>query len=342
MSLERVAVSVPAVAGTWSDHEMALAVMSRSEATRRAYASDLNHFREWCSARQAVALPATVETVRAYVAHLAQRFDTDGSQCGHGDGCEGCSPRFKPATITRRLAAISVAHQLAGLESPTRDATVRAVLTGARRSIGMAQREAAPVGTIEVRRIVARMGDGSLTEMRDRAILLAGLALAARRSELVGLDVEHLEKCDEGYRVTISRSKTDQEGRGAVRALVYGNDPDTCPVRALERWLAAAAITSGPVFRKVHKGGKSVSDRRLTGEAVSAVVKARAPLAGLDPSRVSGHSLRAGFVTTAAAAGVMERRIAAQTGHAPNSPVLRRYIRHGSVFKENAVTELGL
>lgn len=341
MSLERVAVTVPAAGGTWSDHEMALAMKSRSEATRRAYASDLNHFGEWCSARHAVALPATVETVRAYVAHLAQRFDTDGSPCDHGGECK-CSSRFAPATITRRLAAISVAHQLAGMESPTRDATVRAVLTGARRSIGTAQREAAPVGTIEVRRIVARMGDGTLTEMRDRAILLAGLALAARRSELVGLDVEHLERCDEGYRVTIARSKTDQEGRGAVRALVHGNDPDTCPVMALERWLAAAAITSGPVFRKVHKGGKSVSDRRLGGEAVSAVVKARAPLAGLDPSRVSGHSLRAGFVTTAAAAGVMERRIAAQTGHAPNSPVLRRYIRHGSVFKENAVTELGL
>lgn len=319
MELERV--EHPGAVAVLSPAAADYAVASRSRSTLRAYGSDLRHFTEWCAARGVPAIPATPEVVAEYTAAMAERY--------------------APATITRRLAALSVAHQIAGHESPTRSALVRSVHTGVRRTLGVAQREAAPVGTGEVRRMVARIDTDTLRGKRDRALLLVGLALAARRSELVGLEVADLEVAEEGYRVTIRRSKTDQLGRGAVRALPYGQDTDTCPVAALREWLAAADITEGPVFRGITRWG-SVGAGRLSPGAVSEVVKRGAELVGIDPSRVSGHSLRAGFVTTAAARGASERAIAAQTGHAPNSPVLRRYVRHASVFTDNAATRIGL
>lgn len=189
--------------------------------------------------------------------------------------------------------------------------------------------------------MVARLELTTTTGVRDRALLLAGFALAARRSELVALRVSDLEETPEGFRVTVRRSKTDQEARGTTRALPYGSDPETCPVRALSAWLAMAGITEGPVFRAVDRWGH-VADRALTGQAVALIVKSAAAGAGLEPDKYSGHSLRAGFCTTAAARGASERAIARQTGHAPNSTVLRSYIRHATVFTDNAAADLGL
>lgn len=297
------------------------ATKSRAPRTLAAYRSDLEHFASWCSARDLSPLPATPATVADYVAEMA---DT-----------------YKPSTIGRRLAGISVAHQLAGHESPTRHAAVTAVVTGIRRTLGTAPDQHAAAGIGEVRRMVARLDLDTLAGLRDRALLLAGFALAARRSELVALEVADLEDRDEGMAVTVRRSKTDQEARGTTRALPYGTDPETCPVIALRAWLTAAGITSGPVFRGVDRWGRC-SDRALSAEAVADVVKRSAARAGLDPDRYSGHSLRAGFCTTAAARGASERAIARQTGHAVNSPVLRSYIRHASTFTDNAATDLGL
>jgi integrase len=141
-------------------------------------------------------------------------------------------------------------------------------------------------------------------------------------------------------RVTIRRSKTDQEASGRQIALPYGSDPQTCPVTALRAWLEHAGITRGAIFRGVDRHG-NVSTKRLSDRAVADVVKRAARGAGLDPEEFSGHSLRAGFATTAAAAGANERQIANQTGHT-SMEVLRGYIRHGSLFTDNAATTLGL
>ncbi len=150
-----------------------------------------------------------------------------------------------------------------------------------------------------------------------------------------------LADTDNGLLVTVRRSKRDQEGRGDTKAIPYGTDPETCPIHAVRAWIEAAALTDGPLLRRVDRHG-NVGTERLSDKGIAIAIKRAAKRAGLDPNAYSGHSLRAGFVTTAAANGASERAIARQTGHAPNSATLRTYIRHASAFTDNAVSTLGL
>ena len=109
-----------------------------------------------------------------------------------------------------------------------------------------------------------------------------------------------LVEAPDGYRVLIRHSKTDQEGQGQEVAIPRGYR--LRPVEAVQTWLAAAEINDGPVFRPVLKGGR-LQPVALKDHAVAAVVKRYAELAGLDPALFAGHSLRAGFLTSAAEAG---------------------------------------
>ena len=212
-------------------------------------------------------------------------------------------------------------------------------MSGIRRTKGTAQRGKAPAVTSVVRAMVEGAPD-RLLGLRDRALLLLGFAGAFWRSELVALDVEDLEFTAAGLVVTQRRSKTDQEGEGRKVGIPYGANPDTCPVRAVREWLDEAAVTLGPVFRSVNRHGQ-VQPGRLSDKAVALVVKRHAPAAGVDPARYAGHSLRAGLATAAAAAGASERSIMNQTGHR-SLPTLRRYIRDGQLFRDNAAAAAGL
>ncbi len=156
----------------------------------------------------------------------------------------------------------------------------------------------------------------------------------------MGLDASDLDFGRDGLTVTLRRSKTDQEGAGQKVGIPYGSTPATCPVRNLRAWLDAAQVTAGPVFRGVNRWGQC-STARLTDRAVALVVKRCAEAAGLDPAQYAGHSLRAGSATAAAEAGVSERVITAQTRH-KSLPMVRRYIRDGNLFRENAAAAVGL
>jgi integrase len=162
----------------------------------------------------------------------------------------------------------------------------------------------------------------------------------------VALDVEDIELVDDGLKVTIRRSKTDQEGEGRIVAVPCGSDPATCPVRSLRRWLDVAGIAEGAVFRAVNRGGALTTrrhngDGRLSARDVARVVKRAARAAGLDAKKLGGHSLRAGLATAAAKSGKSERAIMAQTGH--RSPMMvRRYIRDANLFADNAAAGIGL
>lgn len=205
--------------------------------------------------------------------------------------------------------------------------------------MGTAPRVKAPATTVEIRAMVETLPDG-LLGIRDRALILLGFAGAFRRSELVGLDVADQDVTRDGAVVTLRRSKTDQEGQGRKVGIPYGSTPATCPVRALQGWLEASGIAEGPLFRHVDRYGR-MHEGRLSDRAVALVVKRLASRAGLDPASYSGHSLRAGLATSAAAAGVSERAIMNQTGH--RSPMMvRRYIRDGQLFRENAASAVGL
>jgi site-specific recombinase XerD len=216
-----------------------LASNSRAASTRAAYGSDWRIFEGWCAVSSLCSMPALPATVAAFLA----------SEVARG---------MKPATLGRRLAAIKYRHKFAGEPSPTDDERVKAVLSGAKRSLGTASRKLAPA-TSEKAIGMATLVRPGLAGLRDRAILLLGFAMAARRSELVALDVEDLEFCDEGVRVAIRRSKTDQEGQGAVVAVCRGSIADL--VAAVLDYIKTAGIEFGPLFRRIRRGNHLTDDR---------------------------------------------------------------------------------
>ena len=293
---------------------------SRASNTIRAYQSDWGDFEAWCIAHRRRAFPATPETVALYLTRLAEQGR-------------------KPSTITRRVSSISQAHQMADRRPPTRSAKVRAVLRGIRRTKGTMPESKAPVLIDDIRAMMAHLPD-RLLGTRDRALLLVGFAGGFRRSELVSLDVKDLDFTDDGLAVTLRRSKTDQEAAGRKVGIPYGSSPETCPVRSLKAWLEVSAIDSGPVFRPINRHGQ-IRPTRLSDKAVALVVKRAAEAAGRDASEFAGHSLRSGLATAAAIGGASERSIMKQTGHR-STVMVRRYIREGSLFRDNAAAKLGL
>jgi site-specific recombinase XerD len=234
----------------------------KAYATRTAYRLDFDLFRAWCQDRKVDALPASAETIAAFLAFEADRG-------------------MRSPTIDRRVASIRYAHKLAGLALPTDDERVRTVVRGIRRSRPSApMRKAA--ATSEKIMAMAPIGRQRLIDLRDRALLLLGFAGAFRRSELVGLDLDDIEEGRDGLRITIHRSKGDQEGHGAVVAIPHGSV--ACPVRAFRDWITAAAITTGPVFRPIAKGGR-VQEARLTDRGLVKIIKRHAARVGLDAAQ---------------------------------------------------------
>jgi site-specific recombinase XerD len=292
---------------------------SKAENTVRGYRSDWKDFCAWCEARAITPLPASSETVAAYVAE--------------------CARRLKVGSIQRRINAIAEAHKAVGLESPTHHAMVMNTMKGIRRTKGVAPAQKAAALTDDIRAMVEATDTG-IIGARDRALILLGFAGAFRRSELVGLHVEDCIFGKDGFTVTLRRSKIDPNGAGRKIGIPYGSNPDTCPVRVLQSWIEQAGITSGPLFRSINRHSR-VQTSRLAPIAVARVVKKLAQRAGLDAAKYAGHSLRAGHATSAAIAGASERSIMNQTGHR-SVQMVRRYIRDGNLFRENSAGKLGL
>jgi integrase len=245
-------------------------------------------------------------------------------------------------TITRRLTSITKAHQAAGFsDSPasTRHIVVGETLKGIRRTLGTAQKGKDPLLTPDIRRIV-KACPGNLPGLRDRALALVGFAGGFRRSELVRIQLHEIAFGKKGAIVHLPRSKTDQDGVGRKVGIPFGKHAETCPVQALRRWIVAAGIKKGPIFRGVDRHGR-VAERGLARGSVGWVLKQAAKRAGMNPKPLAGHSLRAGLVTQAAMNGVSEFVIMKQTGH-KSLEVLRRYIRMGQMFTENAAAALGI
>jgi integrase len=308
------------VIGPAVDRSRAYAEAATASATRRAYASDWRQFEAWCTGAGLPALPAAPQTVALYIAALAESH--------------------RPATISRRMAAIAAAHKAIGQENPAsmRHGAVASVWHGIGRTHGTAQDAKAPVLVENLRSMVRSLRPGVIG-VRDRALLLVGFAGAFRRSELVALDIADVQFTSDGLVVLLRRSKTDQEGEGRRVGVPYGSNPETCPVRSLRAWIEVSAAESGALFRSVTRHGKIQG--RLSGFAVATIVKRYAGTVGLEPAAYAGHSLRAGLVTSAAIAGASERAIMNQTGHR-SAAMVRRYSRDADLFRENAAARIGL
>ncbi len=274
--------------------------------TRRAYRQDLQDFMAWGGA-----VPASSDDVASY---LADRAQTQA-----------------PSTLTRRAVGIGRAHASQGLPDPTKSDLVRTVLRGVRRVKGTAQRQVNPLLKHDLVAMLPCME--GLKGHRDRALILIGFAAALRRSELAALARDDIEFVREGLVVHLRRSKTDQTGEGRKIAVPWGRG-SACPVKALEKWLQCSGIETGPVFRPINQH-QQIGATQLSAQSVALIVKAYAKLIGLDPTKMSGHSLRAGLVTSAIQAGVGVHKIQQQTGHR-SVEMLARYIRDANLFEGNA------
>jgi site-specific recombinase XerD len=292
---------------------------SKSESTLRGYQSDWRSFCSWCESRQLCAVPASPETVATFIAE--------------------CAASLKVGSIQRRLNAITEAHKAVGLESPTHHGMVANTLKGIRRTRGTAPVQKTATLIADIRTMIEST-DAGLIGQRDRALILLGFAGAFRRSEIVGLTIDDCAFGKDGLTITLRRSKTGQTGAGRKIGIPYGSNPETCPVRNLQSWIEQAGISEGPLFRSVNRHG-TIQTAGLSGIDVARVVKKLAGRAGLDAAKYAGHSLRAGHATAATIAGASERSIQNQTGH-KSAQMLRRYIRDGSLFRENSAGKLGL
>ncbi|MGU3586389.1 site-specific integrase [Rhodococcus sp. C26F] len=371
---EPAAPSVPTLPAEALTQVAGTAARSRSESTRRNYAADWQRFTAWCQQEGHAALPTHPLTVAAYL-HAAAATVTEAGERA-----------YSPSTLARWVAGIGYHHRRAGHPAPGADELVTATLSGIRRDYAAAgerpRTPRAPLLTADIVTIVEKMRADSgswaaeVLERRDSAVFLLGFAGAFRRSELVALacsDVS-LHRLD-GLHIKLRKSKTDQEGRGSIRALPFTHSHTSCPPCAWLRWAQVVAafdtggrpavirllrtaepfeahvcrgvrprmVPSSPWLRSIRKNG-NLSDTPLSGAAVHKAIRRRAAQAGYDPEivqQLGGHSLRAGFVTQAFRNGASAHAIMRQTGHSTPA-MLETYAREHAPLIGNAVTNLGL
>jgi site-specific recombinase XerD len=307
-------ISTGAVVAYTEEHDALrqFAENEKAASTRRAYRADFAAFEAWCQSRGLCPLPASPQVVAWHISAVA-------------------SAGLSVSSIGRRLAGIAYAHKLAKQPNPTTAEEVKVVLAGIRRTIGTAPRRKAAATAVRVRAMLDACPP-TMLGIRDRALLALGFAGAFRRGELVALRVEDLTEVADGFRIAIRRSKTDQTGEG--QEIVIPRGLKIRPVEAVQTWLQAAGVSDGILFRAVHRGGH-VRAWGLRGHDVAVVVKRYALAAGLDPLEFSGHSLRAGFATSAAETGASILKIMETTRH-KSVDVLAAYVRRVDLFKDHA------
>lgn len=297
-----------------------LFLLAKSERTVTAYESDWADFCDWCRYNGYSCFPGSPEIVVNYIRSLATYA--------------------KANTIARRISALSENYAAGGLhaDNPCSSPLVKDAMKGVRRKLGTFQQGKQPLLKEDLEAIIAKMDLQNLAHLRDKTVLLIGFMGAMRRSELTGIFVDHLHFERRGLEVHIPKSKTDQEGQGHVVALPYLTAETLCPVRTLQHWLTAAEITEGPIFRGVTKDNR-LRKTGLSAQSVNRIVKQWAARIGLDPADYGAHSLRHGFATSAALAGVEERYIMQQTRHT-SVEMVRHYISEADRFRRNPLLQL--
>ena len=300
---------------------MAIAA-ARTETTRHVYALIWAQWERWCTTRGVAALPADPLALCAYLSERAAAGKANG-------------------TLNMTCVVIRHVHRMTGAEDPVDSEAVRQVRRGLSRTYGAAPRRLArPLTVDEIRQIVAGIDRTTPIGIRDAAIILLGYASAMRRAELVALTLTDVEHKPAGLLLHIRRSKTDQESHGQVVAVAHGQHATTDPVAALNAWRTIRGGTTGALFTRIW--ATSISRQPLGPDVVARMLRTRAVAAGLDGTRITAHSLRAGHATAAAMAGVPLDRIAAQTRHKDLTVLVNRYIRPLEALANTSSKDLGL
>jgi site-specific recombinase XerD len=282
---------------------------SKAQNTLRAYASDFRHFRDFCIDNNVKYLPSDPKIISLYLTKLAQTS--------------------KFSTLKRRIASISVIHKMKGHYLDTKHPIIIENLLGIKRVKGTNQKAKKPILINDLKLIINVIGETKQVnkrKIRDKAIILVGFSGGFRRSELVNIEYEDIEFVNEGVKIIIKRSKTDQSGEGMTKAIPYFANKSFCPVISLKNWIDNSETKSGKIF--------DISDK-----SVALIIKKYASLSGLDPNKYGGHSLRSGFATSTAESGAEERNIMAMTGH-KTTQMVRRYIQEANLFKNNALNKI--
>jgi len=295
---------------------------SKANNTIRAYKSDFKDFGIFCVQNGFNSLPSEPKIVSLYLTYLSTK-------------------EAKMSTLKRRLVSIGVIHKLKGHYLDTKHPAIIENIMGIKRRKGSIQKAKKPIlinNLKEIINVIDQQSKEEIKKLRDRSIILIGFSGGFRRNEIVSLDFDDLDFVEEGLKINIKRSKTDQFGEGFIKALPYFDSSQYCPVVSLKKWIEISKIKSGPVFRRFVKGSK-LSENRLTDQTVALLIKEYLNLAGIDSKNYSGHSLRSGFATSAADSGVEERSIMAMTGH-KSTEMVRRYIKEANLFKNNALNKI--
>lgn len=317
----------------------AIAYIERAQSpnTTRAYENDWSQYDTWCFEEGRDPIPVSPGQLASWAAHL----------------CEAVEP-LAPSTIQRKLAAVTSRHRrMTGTKVD--GSLAAAVLRAYRADLGHPRpNQAAPV-TIDIVRTIVAAIPPTPAGLRDRALVVLGFAAMRRRSELASLDIADVDRVPQGLRVRLRTSKTDRAGRGRWIPVPTGDNPDTCPVRAVTDWLdclAAHGITGGPLLRRIdHQGriagepdytGTSAKDHRMTGAGISHAFKSACRRAGLDPAAWSPHGLRAGGATSAAEAGAKAAAIENVGGWSPKSRQVNEYIRQRDEWDDHPMRDVGL
>ena len=295
---------------------------SKANNTVRAYQSDFNDFGLFCAQNGFKSLPSEPKIVSLYLTYLSTKD-------------------VKMSTLKRRLVSIGVIHKIKGYYLDTKHPSIIENMMGIKRRKGSIQKGKKPLLINNLKKlinVIDNKKNEEIKKLRDRSIILIGFSGGFRRNEIVSLDFEDLEFMQEGLKISLKRSKTDQFGEGSVKGLPYFDSSQYCPVVSIRKWIEISKINSGALFRRFTKGSK-LSDNRLTDQTVALLIKDYLKLAGIESRNYSGHSLRSGFATSAADSGVEERVIMAMTGH-KSTEMVRRYIKDANLFKNNALNKI--
>ena len=304
-------------------HEETLENLKSSKAnnTLRAYKSDFKDFGVFCAKHGFNSMPTEPKVVSLYLTHL--------------------SANSKISTLRRRLVSIGVVHKLKGHYLDTKHPIIIENLMGIKRKKGSIQTGKKPILINHLKQIINVIDEQKIEKikkLRNRTLILIGFGGGFRRTELISIDCEDLDFVEEGVKITLRRSKTDQFGEGLVKGLPYFNNEKYCPVSSLKNWINLSKIKKGPIFRRFAKGS-ILTNHRLSDQSVVLIIKDCLKLAGIENQNFSGHSLRSGFATVAAESGADERSIMAMTGH-KSTEMVRRYIKDANLFKNNALNKL--
>ena len=294
---------------------------SKANNTLRAYKSDFKDFEVFCINHGFKSLPTNPEIVSLYLTHL--------------------SKSSKMSTLKRRLVSIALVHKVKGHYLDTKHPIIIENTMGIKRRIGSFQKGKKPLlinGLKKIIKVLDEQSQNEIIKLRDRSVILIGFAGGFRRNEIVSLDHEDLDFVNEGLKIKLKKSKTDQFGEGLIKGIPYFDNSNYCPVKSIKSWIKVSKITSGSLFRRFTKGSK-LSENRLTDQSVALLIKKYLNLAGFDSKNYSGHSLRSGFATSAAESGAEERNIMAMTGH-KSTEMIRRYIKEANIFKNNALNKI--